>query len=167
MVGRKGFERMPVTFLQYRTQETIPRAMLPAIKVQIWGWGVPHGGAQMGKNDQNPKIGYTLLMVGRKGFERISVTFLQHRTQQTIPRAMLPALKVQKWGWGVPHGSAQMGKNVQNPKIGDTLLMVGRKGFQRILITFLQHRTQETILRAMLQAIQGQIWGSGVLHGGA
>ena len=61
----------------------------------LWG---PHGGAQMGKNAQNPKIGYTLLMVGRKGFQRISVTFLQHIIQQTIPRAMLPAFKVQIWG---------------------------------------------------------------------
>ena len=44
--------------------------MLQAIKVEIGGWGVPHGYAQMGKNDQNPKIGYALLMVGRKGFLR-------------------------------------------------------------------------------------------------
>ena len=162
-----GFQRILITFLWHKTQETILRAILQAIKVQIWGWGVPHGGAQMGKNDQNPNIGYTLLMVGRKGFERMLVTFLHYRTQETIPRAMLPAIKVQIWGWGVPHGGAQTGKNVQNPEIGYTLLMVGRKGFQRIIITFLQHRTQETILRAMLQAIKGQIWGSGVPHGGA
>ena len=77
--------------------------MLQAIKVQIWGWGVPHGGAQMGKNDQNPKIGYALLIVGRKGFNRMPVTFLQHKTQESIPRAMLQAIKVQIWGWGVPH----------------------------------------------------------------
>ena len=50
--------------------------MLPAIKVQIRGWGVPHGGAQMGKNDQNPKIGYALLIIAKKGFQRIQVTFL-------------------------------------------------------------------------------------------
>ena len=58
----------------------------------------PPWGAQMGKNDQNPKIGYTLLMAGRKMFERILITFLQHRTQETIPRAMLKAIKVQIWG---------------------------------------------------------------------
>ena len=80
--------------------------MLQAIKVEIGGWGVPHGYAQMGKNDQNPKIGYALLIVGRKGFWRMSVTFLQHKTQESIPRAMLQAIKVQIWGWGVPHGDA-------------------------------------------------------------
>ena len=50
------------------------------------------------KNDQNPKIGYALLMVGRKRFQRMPVTFLQHRTQETIPRAMLKAIEVQIWG---------------------------------------------------------------------
>ena len=110
--------------------------MLQAIKVEIGGRGVPHGYAQMGKNDQNPKIGYALLIAGKKGFQRMPVTFLQHRTQETIPRAMLKAIKVQIWGWGVPHGCAQMGKNNQNPKNGIALLMVGRNGFQRLLITF-------------------------------
>ena len=43
--------------------------MLQAIKVEIGGWGVPYGYAQMGKNDQNPKIGYALLIVGKKGFK--------------------------------------------------------------------------------------------------
>ena len=104
----------------------------------IWrGRGVSHGGAQMGKNDQNAKIGYALLMVGRKGFQRMQVTFLQHKTQESIPRAMLQAIKVQIWGWGVPHGDAQMRKTNQNSKNGIALLMVGRCGFQRILITFL------------------------------
>ena len=105
----------------------------------IWrGRGVSHGGAQMGKNDQNAKIGYALLMVGRKGFQRMPVTFLQNRTQETIPRAMLPAIKIQIWGWGVPHGGAQMGKNDQNPKIGYTLLMVierGLKGCQSLFFS--------------------------------
>ena len=110
--------------------------MLQAITVEIGGRGVPHGYAQMGKNDQNPKIGYALLIVGRKGFQRMPVTFLQHRTQETIPRAMLPPIKIQIWGWGVPHGGAQMGKNDQNPKNGIALLMVGRNRFQRLLITF-------------------------------
>ena len=85
--------------------------MLQAIKVEIWGWGVPHGCAQMGKNDQNPKNGIALLMVGRKGFQRVPVTFLQVRTQEIIPRAMFQVIKIQIWGWGVPHGSVQMGKN--------------------------------------------------------
>ena len=72
--------------------------MLQAITVEIGGLGVPHGYAQMGKNDQNPKIGYALLIVGRKGFQRMQVTFLQHKTQESIPRAMLQAIKVQIWG---------------------------------------------------------------------
>ena len=50
--------------------------MLQAIKVEIGGWGVPYGYAQMGKNDQNPKIGYALLIIARKGFQRMQVTFL-------------------------------------------------------------------------------------------
>ena len=62
--------------------------MLQAIKVKIGGRGVPHGYAQMGKNDQNPKIGYALLIAGKKGFQTMPVTFLQHRTQESIPRAM-------------------------------------------------------------------------------
>ena len=79
-------------------QETRPKAMLQAITVEIGGRGVPHGCAQMGKNDQNPQIGYALLMVGRKRFQRMPVTFLQHRTQEIIPRAMLQTIKVQIWG---------------------------------------------------------------------
>ena len=50
------------------------------------------------KNDQYPKIGYALLIVGRKGFQRMQVTFFQHETQESIPRAMLQAIKVQIWG---------------------------------------------------------------------
>ena len=69
-------------------QETSPKPMLQAIEFEIGGQGVPHGYAQMGKNDQNPKIGYALLIVGRKGFQRMPLTFLQHRTQESIPRAM-------------------------------------------------------------------------------
>ena len=52
----------------------------------------------MGKNDQNPKIGYALLIVGKKRFQRMQVTFLQHKTQERVPRAMLQAIKVQIWG---------------------------------------------------------------------
>ena len=84
--------------------------MFQAIIVEIGGRGVPHGYAQMGKNDQNPKIGYALLIVGRKGFQRMPVTFLQHRFQEIIPRAMLQAIKVKIWGCRVPHGDAQMRK---------------------------------------------------------
>ena len=80
--------------------------MLQAINVEIGDWGVPHGYAQMGKNDQNCKIGYALLIVGRKGFNRMPVTFLQHKIQESISQAMLQAIEVQIWGWGVPHGSA-------------------------------------------------------------
>ena len=50
--------------------------MLQAIKVEIGDWGVLHGYAQKGKNDQNPKIGYALLIIAKKGFQRIQVTFL-------------------------------------------------------------------------------------------
>ena len=49
--------------------------MLQAKKIEIGGRGVPHGCAQMGKNDQNPKNGIALLMVGRKGFQRLLITF--------------------------------------------------------------------------------------------
>ena len=72
--------------------------MLQAIKVKIGSRGVPHGYAQMGKNNQNPKIGYALLIVSRKGFQRMPVTFLQHRFQEIIPKAMLQAIKVKIWG---------------------------------------------------------------------
>ena len=41
--------------------------MLQAIKVKIGGRGVPHGYAQMGKNDQNPTIRYSLLI--ERGFK--------------------------------------------------------------------------------------------------
>ena len=72
--------------------------MLQAIKVEIGCRGVPHGYAQMGKNDQNPTIGYSLLIVGRKGFQRMPVTFLQHRTQESIPRAMCePFYPLMSW----------------------------------------------------------------------
>ena len=71
----------------------------------------------MGKNDENPENGFFLLMVGEKGFHRMLVTFHQHRSQETIPRAMLTAIKIQIWGLGVPHGFAQMCKNDQNPKM--------------------------------------------------
>ena len=50
--------------------------MLQAKKIEIGDWGVPHGCAQMGKNDQNPEKGIALLMVGGKGFQRMPVTFL-------------------------------------------------------------------------------------------
>ena len=43
--------------------------MLQAIIVEIGGRGVPHGYAQMGKNDQNPQIGYALLMVIERGLK--------------------------------------------------------------------------------------------------
>ena len=89
---------MPVTFHQHRSQETSFKAMLQAIKLQMWGQGVPHGCAQMGKNNQNPENGIALLMVGGKGFQRMPVTFLQHRFKEIIPRAMLQAIKVQIWG---------------------------------------------------------------------
>ena len=85
--------------------------MLQAMKIEIGGRGVPHGCAQMGKNDQNPKNGFALLIVGRNGFQRVPVNFFQHRTQETIPRTMFQVIKIQIWGWGVPHGSVQMGKN--------------------------------------------------------
>ena len=49
--------------------------MLQAIKVEIGGRGVPHGYAQMGKNDQNPKNGIALLVVGRNRFQRLLITF--------------------------------------------------------------------------------------------
>ena len=86
----------------------------------------------MGKNNQNPKNGIALLMVGRNGFQRILITFLWHKMQETSPRAMLQAVKIEIGGRGVPHGCAQMGKNDHNPKIGYALLMVGRKGFLRV-----------------------------------
>ena len=38
-----------------------------AIIVEIGGGGVPHGYAQMGENDQNPTIGYSLLI--ERGFK--------------------------------------------------------------------------------------------------
>ena len=41
--------------------------MLQAIIVIIGGRGVPHGYVQMGKNDQNPTIGYSLLI--KRGFK--------------------------------------------------------------------------------------------------
>ena len=50
--------------------------MPQAKKVEIGGRGVPHGYAQMGKNDQNSKIGYALLIIAKKGFQRMQVTFL-------------------------------------------------------------------------------------------
>ena len=71
--------------------------MIKAILVEIGSQGVPHGYAQMGKNDQNPTNGYSLLIVGRKGFQRMPVTFLQHRFQEIVPGAMLQAIKVQIW----------------------------------------------------------------------
>ena len=44
---------------------------------------VPHGCAQMSKNDHNPKIGYALLMVGRKGFLRVfSLDIEQERERE-------------------------------------------------------------------------------------
>ena len=49
--------------------------MLQAKTVEIGGRGVPHGYAQMGKNDQNPKNGITQLMVSRNRFQRLLVTF--------------------------------------------------------------------------------------------
>ena len=90
----------------------------------------------MGENNLNPKNGIALLMVGRNGFQRILITFLWHKMQETSPRAMLQAIKIEIGGRGVPHGCAQMGKNDQNPKNGIALLMVGRNRFQRLLITF-------------------------------
>ena len=71
MVGRNRFQTILITFLWHKMQETSPRAMLQAIKIEIGGRGVPHGCAQMGKNDHNPKIGYALLMVGRREFLRV------------------------------------------------------------------------------------------------
>ena len=41
--------------------------MIKAIIVEIGGRGVPHGYAQMGENDQNPTIGYSLLI--ERGFK--------------------------------------------------------------------------------------------------
>ena len=59
--------------------------MLQAIKVEIGGQRVPHGYTQMGKNDQNPKIGYALLMVGRKGFLRVfSLDIEQERERDRV-----------------------------------------------------------------------------------
>ena len=46
------------------------------------------------KTNKNSKNGIALLMVGRKGFQRVPVTFLQVRTQEIIPRAILQAIKV-------------------------------------------------------------------------
>ena len=55
MVGKNGFQRILITFLWHKMQKTSPRAKLQAIKIEIGGRGVPHGCAQMGKYDQNPK----------------------------------------------------------------------------------------------------------------
>ena len=65
-----------------------------------------------GKNDQKPTNGCALLMVG---FQRILITFLWHKMQETSPRAMLQAVKIEIGGRGVPHDCAQMGKNDHNP----------------------------------------------------
>ena len=56
--------------------------MLQAIKVEIGGQGVPHGCAQMGKNDHNPIIGYALLMVGRKGFLRVFLLDIEQERER-------------------------------------------------------------------------------------
>ena len=64
----------------------------------------------MGKYNQNPKNGIALLMVGRNGFQRILITFLWHKMQEIIPRALLQAIKIEIGGQEVPHGCAQMGK---------------------------------------------------------
>ena len=67
MVGRNGFQRLLITFFLHKMQETSPAAMLQAIIVEIGGRGVPHGYAQMGEKDQNPTIGYFLLI--ERGFK--------------------------------------------------------------------------------------------------
>ena len=69
------FPRNTCTFHWRKMQETSPRAMLQAIKIEIGGREVPHDCTQMGKNDQNPKNGIALLVVGRNRFQRLLVTF--------------------------------------------------------------------------------------------
>ena len=54
-----------------------------------------HGASQMRKNNQNPKNGIALLMGDRNGFQRILIPFLWHKMQETSPRAMLQAKKIE------------------------------------------------------------------------
>ena len=94
-----------------KTQESIPRALLQAIKMHWWGSGVTHGHAEMGENDQKSVNGYVLFRVGGKQIQCVPVVFFLVNTQYSFPRVMFQARKMCRRGTGDTHGHARMGKN--------------------------------------------------------